>query len=127
MKMPYAMYYSWPEPNESMRTVGEALYPFMLENGWEGAGDWAERAAGLAPTLVGGSKKHGGADLGPTRAKNGWLELGVDGKGLADSSPAEDFAGMRWQLPYKVFQKHGSLKGKRLLHIGKWAMPFLRP
>lgn len=94
MKMPYAMYYSWPEPNESTRTVGEALYPFMLENGWEGAGDWAERAAGLAPTLVGGSKKHGGADLGPTRAKNGWLELGVDGKGLADSSPAEDFAGI---------------------------------
>jgi DNA (cytosine-5)-methyltransferase 1 len=28
-----------------------------------------KRAKGIAPTLVGGSKKHGGADLGPTRAK----------------------------------------------------------
>ncbi len=27
-----------------------------------------------------GSKKHGGADLGPTRAKAAWLQLGVDGK-----------------------------------------------
>ena len=30
---------------------------------------WAEGADRIAPTLVGGSKKHGGPDLGPTRAK----------------------------------------------------------
>ncbi|MER7056797.1 DNA (cytosine-5-)-methyltransferase [Streptomyces sp. NPDC000351] len=38
----------------------------------------------VAPTLVGGSRKHGGADLGPTRAKRAWGELGVDGMGIAN-------------------------------------------
>ena len=33
------------------------------------------------------SKKHGGADLGPTRAKRAWAELGVDGLGIADAPP----------------------------------------
>ncbi|TDD47907.1 DNA cytosine methyltransferase [Saccharopolyspora elongata] len=54
---------------------------------------WAERAEGaqrngkinaVAPTLVGGSKKHGGADLGPTRAKRAWAELGIDAMGVAN-------------------------------------------
>ncbi|NEC65805.1 DNA (cytosine-5-)-methyltransferase [Streptomyces sp. SID9727] len=40
---------------------------------------------GIAPTLVGGSKKHGGADLGPSRAKAAWLDLGVTGVGVANS------------------------------------------
>ncbi|MCX4823353.1 DNA cytosine methyltransferase [Streptomyces sp. NBC_01142] len=39
---------------------------------------------GVAPTLVGGSKKHGGADLGPSRAKRAWEALGVDGNGVAN-------------------------------------------
>ncbi|MGW4875670.1 DNA cytosine methyltransferase [Streptomyces sp. NPDC004262] len=50
--------------------------------------DKASRAAavgrGVAPTLVGGSRKHGGADLGPTRAKRAWEALGVDGMGVAN-------------------------------------------
>jgi DNA (cytosine-5)-methyltransferase 1 len=41
---------------------------------------------GVAPTLVGGSKKHGGADLGPTRAKKAWAALGVCGLGVANDS-----------------------------------------
>ncbi|WP_306322315.1 MULTISPECIES: DNA cytosine methyltransferase [unclassified Streptomyces] len=46
---------------------------------------WLEKAdRGVAPTLVGGSKKHGGADLGPTRAKKAWAELGVCGLGVAN-------------------------------------------
>ena len=52
------------------------------------AGAWARRADRIAPTIVGGSKKHGGADLGPTRAKQAWADLGVDGLGLADQAPA---------------------------------------
>ncbi|MFJ9156050.1 DNA cytosine methyltransferase [Streptomyces griseoviridis] len=44
----------------------------------------AELRKGVAPTLVGGSKKHGGADLGPTRAKRAWEVLGVDGMGIAN-------------------------------------------
>jgi len=48
---------------------------------------WAKKANVIGPTLVGGSRKHGGPDLGPTRARAEWLRLGVDGKGLADAPP----------------------------------------
>jgi DNA (cytosine-5)-methyltransferase 1 len=62
----------------------------MAARGWPGAAAWASRADRIAPTIVGGSKKHGGADLGPTRAKRAWAELGVDGIGVADSAPGPD-------------------------------------
>lgn len=44
-----------------------------------------KRDGGIAPTLVGGSKKHGGADLGPSRAKAAWKTLGVSGMGVANN------------------------------------------
>src|SRR5581483_11966530 len=47
----------------------------------------------IAPTLVGGSRKHGGPDLGPTRARQAWDRLGVDGIGLANSLPDAKFTG----------------------------------
>lgn len=40
--------------------------------------------------LVGDSKKHVGADLGPTRARKKWVALGIDGRGLADTPPTPD-------------------------------------
>ncbi|MFI5812806.1 DNA cytosine methyltransferase [Streptomyces sp. RPA4-2] len=47
---------------------------------------WMDAAKkGVAPTLVGGSKKHGGADLGPSRAKKAWGVLGVSGMGVANA------------------------------------------
>ena len=46
------------------------------------------------PTVVGGSKKHGGADLGPSGARNAWAALGVKGSSLADAPPEQDFEGM---------------------------------
>lgn len=82
--------FSWPGALGTPPTVGETLYSQMAENGWGGARKWAQKANGIAPTIVGGSKKHGGADLGPTRAKSAWLNLGVDGKGIADSPPSAD-------------------------------------
>jgi len=66
----------------------------MASNGWKGAKSWKARASEIAPTLVGGSKKHGGPDLGPTRAKRAWAALGVDGMGIADDAPMRDFVGM---------------------------------
>ncbi|MFI1913260.1 DNA cytosine methyltransferase [Nocardia sp. NPDC020380] len=42
------------------------------------------KGGGIAPTLVGGSKKHGGADLGPSRAKATWKQLGISGMGVAN-------------------------------------------
>jgi DNA (cytosine-5)-methyltransferase 1 len=40
---------------------------------------------------VGGSKKHGGPDLGPTRARAAWAAMGVNGLGIADEIPGPDF------------------------------------
>ena len=81
----------WPDPLSCIRTVGRTLHDLMASNGWAGASAWAERANQVAPTIVGGSKKHGGPDLGPTRAKRQWRELGVDGMGVADTPPSENF------------------------------------
>jgi DNA (cytosine-5)-methyltransferase 1 len=72
-------------------TVGESLYSLMASRGWPGAAAWAQRANGIAETIVGGSRKHGGPDLGPTRAKRAWESLGVDGMGVADEPPGPDF------------------------------------
>lgn len=87
--------FQWPETNASEQvSVGEALYEEMSSLGWKQANEWKKQADKVAPTLVGGSKKHGGADLGPTRAKAAWAKMGVDGKGVADSPPSADFEGM---------------------------------
>ena len=95
MKKEYMPFFEWPEPKqEAPPTVGEILYDNMKANGWLLAEQWREIANGIAPTLVGGSKKHGGADLGPTRAKKAWATLGVDGHGLANHSPIADAQGM---------------------------------
>ena len=66
----------------------------MASQRWLGAEKWRERANEIAPTIVGGSKKHGGPDLGPTRARQAWKTLGVNGAGLADGPPSRDFVGM---------------------------------
>ncbi|MGV8883105.1 MAG: DNA cytosine methyltransferase [Rhodoglobus sp.] len=88
----YASKFHWPEPVGTPPTVGEKLHSLMAANGWRGVERWAKGANGVAPTVVGGSKKHGGADLGPTRAKAAWLALGVDGKGIANEAPDESHA-----------------------------------
>ncbi|MCU1418008.1 MAG: modification methylase [Schumannella sp.] len=82
--------FKWPAPVGSPSTVGEVLKSEMSANGWAGAEEWAKLADGIGPTIVGGSKKHGGADLGPTRAKAAWKRLAVDGRGIADSAPSKE-------------------------------------
>lgn len=87
-----AEFFRWPHPKPTQPKVGETLLDLMAERGWLGAEHWAStRANGIAPTLVGGSRKHGGPDLGPTRAKAQWRQLGVDGLGLANEAPGPDF------------------------------------
>ena len=86
-----APWFRWPAPSFGPGlTVGQALGDLMAARGWCGAGAWALGADRIAPTIVGGSKKHGGGDLGPTRAKQAWAELGVDGLGIADFAPGPD-------------------------------------
>ena len=94
LKNEYFNSFTWPEKNKFIApTVGELLYEEITSLGWNASG-WLNQASSIAPTLVGGSKKHGGADLGPTRAKEAWANLGICGKGLADSPPDADFTGM---------------------------------
>lgn len=91
----FADRFSWPEEqHHNPPTVGRVLRDLMGEGGWPGASIWAERADEIAPTIVGGSKKHGGPDLGPTRARNAWRALGVNGGSIAEAAPGADFVGM---------------------------------
>ena len=83
--------FAWPEAEShpgSTPLVGNVLRDSMASRGWELADLWAEQAQRIAPTLCGGSRKHGGPDLGPSRARRTWAELGVDGSGVADMPPA---------------------------------------
>lgn len=79
--------FSWPVPAAKSVTVSEAIGDLMASRGWKGIASWRIRARGIAPTIVGGSKKHGGPDLGPTRARKQWASLGVDGLGIANEPP----------------------------------------
>ncbi|MGH9515523.1 MAG: DNA cytosine methyltransferase [Terriglobales bacterium] len=88
-------HFAWPKASQAPRsTVGDVLFDLMASNGWRGAKKWRLQADEIAPTIVGGSLKHGGPDLGPTRARQAWAALGVDGKGIADHPPERDFVGM---------------------------------
>jgi DNA (cytosine-5)-methyltransferase 1 len=91
----YAGHFSWPDEEDHTEppTVGEALLREMRSGGWRGASDWAKKANAIAPTLVGGSKKHGGPDLGPTQARAQWAKLHVNGKLLADEPPSPNWNG----------------------------------
>lgn len=87
--------FDWPDVlPHNPPTVGETLGDLMGANGWPGAKRWARQADDIAPTIVGGSKKHGGPDLGPTRARKAWAAMGVEGRSLAEAAPLPDFCGM---------------------------------
>lgn len=107
-------YFRWPEPETVGRmTIGEALYPLMAAGGWKHAKAWKELADDIGPTLVGGSKKHGGADLGPTRAKQAWAKIGVDGRGIADAVPSADAPPPSEVLPRLTIEMAARVQGWR--------------
>jgi DNA (cytosine-5)-methyltransferase 1 len=92
LRRPWCDRFGWPAPSAiPPATVGHTLGDLMAAQGWPGAAAWAAAAAGIAPTIVGGSRKHGGPDLGPTRARQAWAALGVDGLGVADDAPGPGF------------------------------------
>ncbi|BFV58239.1 DNA cytosine methyltransferase [Kitasatospora sp. CMC57] len=88
--------FDWPKPAANRVTVAKALDKSMRRRFGDDEASyqrWREAAGrGIAPTLVGGSKKHGGADLGPSRAKAAWKALGVDGLGVANDEHEADVA-----------------------------------
>ena len=81
----------WPEAQSKAPSVGEAIHDLMASRGWPGANHWKARASTIGPTIVGGSKKHGGPDLGPTRARAQWAQLAVNGISIADEPPGPEF------------------------------------
>lgn len=100
--------FTFPQPKPRMgNDVGSTLYDLMSANGWPGAIEWRQQANKIAPTLVGGSKKHGGPDLGPTRARQAWAEMGIDGRGIANEPPAADFDGMPRLTPRMMARLQG--------------------
>jgi DNA (cytosine-5)-methyltransferase 1 len=111
--------FEWPSTERyNPKTVGHTLFEMMSANGWAGASDWRDRADEIAPTIVGGSKKHGGPDLGPTRARRAWAKLGVEGRTLAESAPERDFVGMpRLTVPMVAllqgFPKEWKIAGRK--------------
>lgn len=119
LKKDAAAHFNWPEAySQRPPTVGDALVDLMRADGWHGAEQWRQQACEIAPTLVGGSKKHGGPDLGPTRAKKAWAALGVDGMGIANSAPEPDFVGMprltvRMAARIQGFPDHWQFSGKK--------------
>lgn len=100
--------FSFPIPQPQMtKDVGHALFDLMSANGWRGAEQWRNTANKVAPTLVGGSKKHGGPDLGPTRARQAWAEMGIDGRGVANEAPGADYEGMPRLTPRMLARLQG--------------------
>lgn len=77
-----------------IRTVARSINDLMGSNGWRSLKKWMSMADKVAPTITGGSEKHGGPDLGPTRARAAWAEMGVDGMGIANEPPEKKFIGM---------------------------------
>jgi DNA (cytosine-5)-methyltransferase 1 len=106
----WAESFQWPVPAaHAPPTVGVTLADLMGAAGWPGTAGWAARADRIAPTIVGGSKKHGGPDLGPTRARAAWRDLGVDGLGIAVGPPGPDFPAS--QLPKLTVRMVARLQG----------------
>lgn len=100
--------FTFPEPKPKLtKDVGNVLYDLMAANGWHGAEQWRVKANKIAPTLVGGSKKHGGPDLGPTRAREAWAEMGIDGRGVDNEAPTADFKGMPRLTPRMMARLQG--------------------
>ena len=76
-----APWFRWPAPSpRPPATVGETLGDLMAARGWRGAAAWARRADRIAPTIVGGSKKHGGART--------WARPGPSAPGPSSASTA---------------------------------------
>ena len=87
--------YSWPDPSHYNKIHASTILLDLLEaDGWNAPIELASGLDRIAPTIVGGSKKHGGPDLGPTRAKKEWHQMGIDALGVANDPPQKNFIGM---------------------------------
>jgi len=112
--------FPWISSPPKERTVSETIYDLMNEKGWKQIGKWSLMANRPAPCLVGGSKKHGGPDLGPQRAKREWASMYVNGGGVANEAPAADFDGMP-KLTVRMTARLQGFPDDWIFHGGKTA------
>ena len=100
--------FTFPQPTPMLTSdVGNTLFDLMSANGWREAEQWRLQANKIAPTLVGGSKKHGGPDWGPTRARQAWAEMGIEGRGIANEAPDAEYKGMPRLTPRMMARLQG--------------------
>ncbi|MFI1152430.1 MULTISPECIES: DNA cytosine methyltransferase [Streptomyces] len=90
VKEEYADGYRWPDPSPEAPTVGDVLHASMRARRWAHADEWRAHARRVAPTLVGGSDRRGGADLGLSGSKTIWRALGINGGTVANADAQED-------------------------------------
>ena len=108
--------FSYPEKSQGQTaTVGRTLKPLMSANGWKQAETWTEKADKIAPTIVGGSKKHGGPDLGPVRARRAWAgrcqhssAAGISGNAKTDQGDDRPDSGLSSGVAFR-HEKNGRL------------------
>ena len=89
-----------PEPlGKEYVSVGNAIKDLISVNGWKKVEEWVSIACRPAPTILLSS-----GDLGPSGTKDVWFGLGVDGSGIADRAPSQNFEGLP-RLTYKMLAK----------------------
>ncbi|WJV48481.1 DNA cytosine methyltransferase [Streptomyces flavofungini] len=108
--------FRWPTPLPGPApVVGDVLHASMAAAGWPHADAWAAHARRVAPTLVGGSDRRGGPDLGPERAKAIWERMGINGGTVADDVPGPSdgwaLGGERRGLPALTVAQAALLQG----------------
>lgn len=113
LKPEFADRWTPPEPSAARVAVTDALAASMHQRGLCGVDflRWGEKAETVAPTLVGGSKKHGGPDLGPTRARAKWAELGVDASSVANDDEPATLEGPRGRGPRLTIAQCATIQG----------------
>lgn len=109
--------FSWPEPHTEIVTIYDAIGEMIVSNGWNPPPGWKEAVSRVAPTIVGGSKKHGGPDLGPSRAKKSWADLGINGASLGNAPPSSEDVIPRLTVPMVAriqgFPREWEFSGKK--------------
>ncbi|MFD3697168.1 DNA cytosine methyltransferase [Streptomyces sp. NPDC058646] len=106
LKERYADDFAWPESAPEALAVGDVLHASMRTRGWAHADRWRARAQRFAPTLVGGSDRRGGADLGLPGSKAIWRSIGINGNTVANADAQQDRKGrstpsVQWDLSGK--------------------------
>ncbi len=128
----FASPWEWPAPSpHPALTVGEKIYDLMLERGWRGAKKWRQIASEIAPTIVGGSLKHGGpvldqhalAGSGPALELTVWELLTRRPPGITLACRGSPLG---WSRAFRAFLTIGNSVAGRPHRTVRWETPSRR-